>query len=152
MCELALKSDPALVSIVFYRTPTIDARLKLASELTLSILPQRTRKSGGHDEPLVATWKQIETEINDLLPVRNLIAHSPVKMNVSYPHDAPSPKERILATKVSYEITTSERERLRGRNPRQIRDEELRSHLATLRDVHARLDAFVSGPLTKALT
>jgi hypothetical protein len=33
LCGLVLKADPRHVSIIYYRTPTIDARLTLTSDL-----------------------------------------------------------------------------------------------------------------------
>lgn len=47
----ALKAPRKQAAIVYYRCPTIDARLNLTDKLIRAILPQRERKDGGHDHP-----------------------------------------------------------------------------------------------------
>jgi len=59
LCALVLKADPKHVSIVYYRTPTIDARLTLTSDLVASVLPQKKRKD---DRGKAADTKRTQLE------------------------------------------------------------------------------------------
>jgi hypothetical protein len=148
-CDLILKTNPRLVAIIFYRTPTIDTRLQLTSELLQCVLPQREKAGSGRDHPIVAQWKQFEKEIRELLPIRNLLAHSPVWMVVNSP--AVFDSVGNITSPVTMAIATSPKERLRGRDPRQISDHELLSHLETINTIRANLAQFISGLLKSAL-
>ena len=44
-------------AIIYYRTPTLNARLGLTDEIVQSVLPKRKKKSGGHYHPSVKAWK-----------------------------------------------------------------------------------------------
>src|SRR5580704_18065915 len=57
-------------AIIYYRTPGLKPRLDLTEELVKSVLPKRTKKSGGHD-PAVADFEK-------LLGTRRRIAHQPI--------------------------------------------------------------------------
>jgi hypothetical protein len=70
-----LKSDIRCASIVFYRTPSIEARLTLASDLWESRFPKL--KPGDHPHPSIKEWKKLEADIRSALPVRNRLAHHP---------------------------------------------------------------------------
>jgi hypothetical protein len=78
LCAFALQAPAKQVAIVYFRTPTLDARLELTSELMLSVLPQRARQSGGHDHSDVKRWNTLVADIKNLLPTRNMLAHAPV--------------------------------------------------------------------------
>jgi|SRR5215472_7952505 len=76
ICLRCLGCHPVKAAIVYYRTPSIDARLSLADELVQATLPRPDRKSGG-PHPDLKTWREIETEFRGLLPIRNQLAHPP---------------------------------------------------------------------------
>jgi hypothetical protein len=78
VCWKCLQSPKEVAAIVYFRTPSLDARVSLADELVKYTLPKRERKSGGHDHPSLKLWKQIERKFRDLLPTRNRIAHHPI--------------------------------------------------------------------------
>jgi hypothetical protein len=108
LCEFALQAPRKQVAIVYFRTPALDARLELTSELMLSVLPQRTRQSGGHDHPDVKRWNTLIADIKSLLPTRNMLAHAPVVEKVHV--------DISLSTLESWiKIALSEHEKLRGR-------------------------------------
>jgi hypothetical protein len=59
ICLMCLACPRDRAAIVYYRTPSIDARLHLADELVKAALPKRVRKDGGHDRPDVDHWRTI---------------------------------------------------------------------------------------------
>jgi hypothetical protein len=67
------------VAIVYYRTPSLEAGISLANEIVRSSLPPREPPNGGHVHPLVKEWDAIIKDIRELMPQRNIIAHSPVR-------------------------------------------------------------------------
>src|SRR5580692_7435435 len=67
ICEKLLKTDRTLVSVVFFRSPTISSRLDLTNELLTVRFPK--------DHPVIVQWKPIKKAMSDLLPVRNSLAH-----------------------------------------------------------------------------
>ena len=79
ICFYVLDCTYGRAAIVYYRTPTIEARIGLADELVKNLMPERGRESGGHDHPLVKEWSSIVSNLRGLLPQRNLLAHSPVE-------------------------------------------------------------------------
>src|SRR4051812_31103108 len=50
-------------AIVYYRTPSMRARLELVDELMSTALPQRGRKNGGHDHPDLVAWTRIYSQV-----------------------------------------------------------------------------------------
>jgi hypothetical protein len=153
LCTFALKAAPQQAAIVYFRTPAIDSRLKLTNELVLSILPKRAKKDGGHDHKDVVIWKKLVGDINDLLPIRNLIAHGPVVHHI-HTNVLSSDDEqngRILSSTMTVEIATSPHERLRERQgSHSVRDQHLPTHLKEIVAVWNRLRAFYAQ-LTEAL-
>jgi hypothetical protein len=79
ICHKVLGCTKRRAAIVYYRTPTIDARLSLTDELLLSLLPKKDPPIGGHDHADVRAWNDIRKSIIALLPDRNRIAHHPVQ-------------------------------------------------------------------------
>jgi hypothetical protein len=78
ICWKCLHCPKEQAAIVYYRTPSLDARVSLTDELVKYILPKPERRSGGHDHVSVKAWKQIERKFRSLLPTRNRIAHHPL--------------------------------------------------------------------------
>jgi hypothetical protein len=144
ICEHILRTERRYVSVIFYRTPTITTRLELTEELLLLALPQRKRRSGGHDHPSMREWKQIKKEIGRLLPERNALAHDPVTLKIHPPTTLPLFPGRMLSSTETLEVSTGEREKLRGQGEKRVRDSQLVQHLTEVKSVTERLSAFVS--------
>jgi hypothetical protein len=64
-------------AIVYFRTPTLDARIKLVDELVKTILPRPQRRKGGHAYPDVQQWNKLKKKLEKNLSTRNRIAHHP---------------------------------------------------------------------------
>jgi hypothetical protein len=124
ICERVLKTDRHFVSVIFFRTPSIDSRLKLTNELLEAYFAK------GH--PALREWKPIRTKIDKLLPTRNSLAHHPVKM-IIHPTDR------------SFETSTSEKERLRGKEPKRTKETELLHHLTETDAISQSLVSFISS-------
>ena len=77
LCFLASKTKEKQAAIIFYRTPNLDTRLKLVDELIRAVLPQK--RPGEHDTEIVREWAKLKIAIEKLLPVRNALAHHPLK-------------------------------------------------------------------------
>lgn len=143
ICHRILRTELKRAAIVYYRTPTIDARLSLADELVLTALPQRQRHDGGHDHPDVVRWKQIVKDIRELLPIRNILAHARVgrpKCSASFGTD--DGIEHVEATWL--EVATSSLEQLRGRPEISIIDRHLPDHFEDVKETLSNLDNFYS--------
>lgn len=143
VCHLILKADIAHVAIIFYRTPTLDSRLTLADELVRTIIPARGKKGSRHKN--LAAWDQLVKDIRALLPVRNLLAHSPLQY-VHHTEWSESEETGEIEPIESYwlEIATSYQERLRGRPARSVKDEELPNHFQKILAVLVQLSLFVT--------
>jgi hypothetical protein len=144
---------PEQCAIIFYSLPGLNQRLKLTSEIVLSLLPKPKRKSGGHDERSVQYWKDIEKRVSGLLAMRRRIAHHQVTRTTIVTNSKAPPKadavvintpekETILAS--WFEIYMSEGEALRGRGVEKVRIAmvDLRKHLQELRLVVSELEKF----------
>jgi hypothetical protein len=129
LCALVLKADPKHVSIIYYRTPTIDARLTLTSDLVASVLPQKKRKDGGHDHPDLLKWNKLVKDTKSLLKVRNQLAHASVGLQVG-------PKSWLL------QVLTGKNERLRGKEKPPVKDSELPGHYAAVQSIANRFSDF----------
>jgi hypothetical protein len=79
LCNSALGAGPECAAIIYYRTPTLDSRIDLVTELIRTKLPRRKKADGGHDHPLVTEWTTIIKDVKALLQTRNFIAHQPHK-------------------------------------------------------------------------
>jgi hypothetical protein len=139
ICAKLLKSDHNLVSVVFFRIHSIGGRRDLTDEL----LTVRFPKIGGVDPPVIQAWKDIKKEIDVILPVRNSLAHHPVKMIIS-------PGDPGTGLTHKFESSTSDKENLRGKPPRRVAEEELKPHLDQVNAITASLEQFLSGPFAQA--
>jgi hypothetical protein len=70
-----LGADSALSAIVFYKTPTLDSRVTLTTELIEARFPTLP---GEHHHQFLKEWYAIRGEIADQIVYRNLMAHHPV--------------------------------------------------------------------------
>lgn len=127
-------------AIIYYKTPSLEARFSLTDEIVRSILPKK--KPGEHDHTYVKRWdKAIKTRA-DLLAVRRRIAHHPVAANMQvFVHGAlatmPPDRMPIGGNPIErfswLELYMSDGEKLRGRD----------AHLSPLRvnDLEGHFDA-----------
>ncbi len=151
ICRLCLGCPRDRAAIVYYRTPSIDARLSLADELVKAVLPKRTRKNGGRDHPDLRHWRELEKKFRALLPTRNRIAHHPVAPRVLSWGDlgaagieAQGLEPPKLMSRTWFEVYTSQNEQLRERsaNQRPLRIDGLRSHFIATSKLMGALHQF----------
>jgi hypothetical protein len=138
ICEKLLKTERHFVSVIFFRTPTIRARVELTQELLAVRFPKVKKGSQEIDQPVLVEWKDIKTEIFQLLPERNSLAHDPVIMNIH---------SRIPT---SFETSTSPKERPRGKKIKRIEHTELTRHLHDVNAISQSLEKFISVSLAQA--
>jgi len=77
ICWNALSCPQKQAAIVFFRSPALENRLTLTSELVQAILPKT--KSGKQPHADLKLWNEIVSKFEKLRPVRNMIAHHPVE-------------------------------------------------------------------------
>lgn len=139
ICVLALKAPRKQVAIVYYKTPSLDARLTLLAELVGAIIPPR--KSGEHSSQIEKKWKNLTLRIKKLLPERNALAHFPIK-EIFVPTNNPNGPP----TKSKLSIRPHRNERLRGRkiSVEKMEPEDLPRHLAEAQELEMNLRVFLS--------
>jgi hypothetical protein len=134
VCWACLGCSKQQAAIVYYRTPTIEARRQLADELVKTVLPRKTPPSGGHDHEDVKVWNAIQKEIEELLPTRNRIAHQPMGPHMEFDSDA---------RELWFEIYMSDHEQARkDQSVAGLRKEDLQAHIMAVWLLKDRLAAF----------
>ena len=119
LCQRAMHVDKDVASVVYYRTPTIRARLELLNELVKLRLPKT--KSGTKPHRVLKMWSAIFSDTQKELETRNRLAHHPVSsqkiviMNALAEDGTQSRREFSLS-----QTTVSEDEALRGRHQDQL--------------------------------
>ena len=103
ICRACLKCPAEQVAIVYYRTPTIDARIQLLDELLSTVFPKPARISGGHRHEAIKRWEKISGKLTELLRMRNRLAHHPVAVRTTY--SVPSSTGETQAAEHSFEFT-----------------------------------------------
>jgi hypothetical protein len=151
LCWYSLGAPQQQSAIVYYKTPTLDARVTLADELIRSVFPKPERKSGGHDCVAIKEWKAIANDIRDALGQRRKIAHYPVGQVIS-PVFAKDKRPNFLsrdvvesgAYDVWWEFSESEGEKARtgSKESKTIEVSDLSAHLSVLSDLSSRLLGF----------
>jgi hypothetical protein len=139
ICAKLLKSDAALVSVVFYRTSTLRGRIELIDEL----LTVRFPKTEVKNDAVTTAWKSVKQQMTNIIPIRNSLAHHPVKMIIS-------PGDPGTGLTHKFESSTSDKENLRGKPPRRVAEEELKPHLDQVNAITASLEQFLSVPFAQA--
>jgi hypothetical protein len=134
ICARVLNTAEERAAIVYYRTPTLDTRLQLTDELVRTVLPKRTRKSGGHDHPDVIAWNDLKNDIKNELSTRSRIAHNPVSDRRFLPPPKEGELRGLLHLYSWLEIYVSDAEKLRGRHDdiQPLRVDDLSSHCTTV--------------------
>jgi hypothetical protein len=135
-------------AIVYYKTPSLDARLTLVDELVRFVLPQT--KSGDQPHADLRNWSAIKSDIAKGLGIRRRIAHQPVrsrKVTVALSSDDTLGKIELSY----YEIYVSEMEALRGKpaKPETLHINDLIEHEAGLQELTARIHTFDADVLAK---
>jgi hypothetical protein len=114
-------------AIVFYRTPTIDSRLTLTSDLVHSFFPRH--EPGEQPDPRIKRWKDLQAEIKENLPIRNHLAHHPVGPVVDI-YETPDGKGPKFEVKPASYRSASEHLRKRERSPDILGINEVEAHTA----------------------
>lgn len=137
LCHLALRTSHEVAAVVYYRTPTVDARLSLTDELLATLLPQREKRNGGHDHHSIKEWKTVRKRIKDCLAIRRSIAHHP--LSEKYIQEEYDDNSLIIVngfSKPYYEL-------LRPNSADEILDlDKLETHLRELADIKESLGRF----------
>jgi hypothetical protein len=148
----ALQSPLPPASIVYYRTPTLAARLGLTDELIKRVLPppEREKSKGGHDHPSVKEWISICNDVRDLLAIRSRLAHHRVSVRdelFSIGEDDGGFSE-LLGTRWA-EVHMSDAEILRSgkRNEGVLKLGDLKVHRADTELIRLRLFNFLKDTL-----
>src|SRR5262249_47711624 len=148
MCVNCMGTSDEIGAIVYYRTPTIDARLSLLDELVRARLPRKERRNGRHDHSDVKAWDNVRKDVMSLLKIRNRIAHHPVGAEWGAGH---SDGFGLLGLKSWLEIYVSEHEGLRGKavEMKPLKVDDLSIHCTEVQAITKRLDQFCSTVLSK---
>jgi hypothetical protein len=151
ICLASLGCTRERAAIVYYKTPSIEARLTLVDELVTTVLPKRVRRSGGHYHPDLKSWKIVRDSVRDNLPTRNRLAHHPVGPR-SATHGGFGAMEAVarglpspaLSTSTWFEVHVSQSERLRERSAElsPLRIVDLWNHLVSTNRANGALHRF----------
>jgi hypothetical protein len=137
LCKIVLDTDPKRVAIVFYRTPSTEGRILLTDNLLETLWP---KKPGEHDSPELIEWISMRQEIQKLLPVRNLLAHAPIRYGISA-----KLQTEIWHTSLGIEIATSAQEALKTGTTKVIRQADHNPNMEQhFKDVHAVWDRLLA--------
>lgn len=139
-------------AIIYYGVPGLDPRLRMVDEIVRSVLPKKTRASGGHDHPDVKRWTAIHNDCKRLLATRRRIAHQPIRAQES---PVPTTAPRIpyfldtnpavdTTLQTSFEIYVSQAEQMRGKQSKRssLKLSDLRNHLIAISGVKEHLNKF----------
>jgi hypothetical protein len=147
ICWRCLACTKEKAAIVYYCSPSIEARMNLVDELVRSTLPKKERASGGHDHPHVTLWRRIKKKFADLKGFRTRIAHQPVTMfNYMARQDDGSV---VVGGDPWFEIYMSENEAARGKRLelKPITINELHRHLQMVNQLTTDLHQFLRNTL-----
>jgi hypothetical protein len=141
LCGHVLGAKPQHVAIVYYRTPSLEGRLQLTNELLSSFFP---KNPGEHDDPIFVTWKNLKNEIQDMMPIRNELAHSPVEYDVKLQImlDRETNKSSLDTVHSRIKVNTSRDETLRSGKSNSHDVEAIKLHHRDLQNVWSRLNDF----------
>lgn len=78
MCDTCLDSRRRVVAVVFFRTPTLESKITLVSDLLDARFFPHGKRSGQHDPDEMKRWNKLEARLRKHLPLRNFIAHNPM--------------------------------------------------------------------------
>jgi hypothetical protein len=143
-------------ALVYYKTPSLNARISLIDELVRAALPPpRSGKQHHHD---LIRWKAINKKLTDLLKIRRQIAHQPIRVtyrmrsdNPAYanaPPGTPIPFEHVKLIP-SFQIFMSVDEQLRGKHDdaKPLKTDALSIHATQVTLLANEVHDFRAGPL-----
>jgi hypothetical protein len=135
ICLIALGAKQQQTAIVFYKTPTLDARLSLVGELLEAFLPI---KPPGEPDPLRKTWDNLSKRVRKYLPFRNALAHHPITEITIYDTDKDGAHKRMLSVRPGI------RQRYRGKAGKadRVDADDLPGHLEDIIDLDLKLRMF----------
>ncbi|WP_409188586.1 hypothetical protein [Bradyrhizobium sp. RDM4] len=150
ICVDALGCTQERAAIIYYRTPTVRARLDLTDELVSTVLPKH--KPGSHTPEDAKIWRALKKKLTDLTEVRRKIAHYPVNHGVAIRRkdtgeliqgSGPVPIDNVVFDN-SYWIYMSRAEGLRGRGTEQtqLKTDDLSVHCTELEIIAPKIQRF----------
>jgi hypothetical protein len=139
ICALILKANRTHVAIIYYRTPTLSARLALTDDLVRTVLPRGN--SARRRLPAAIEWERFCREIRPLLKSRNLLAHAPVGSASETEWIDEDGQEMPVHTRWLF-VGTGWPERLTGKGAEEIGHPELPTHLKDVIFLEGRLQKF----------
>src|SRR5208282_2222336 len=153
-CRICLACTTEQAAIVYYRTPTIAARIELIDELLGLVLPPKDPKRGSEHHPDTKEWSGIKQRLKGLLSIRNRLAHEPVTINIRLSTSDSDPVHRLLAEESSFAIYASRQQLTRAKSaklkPLLIND--LKEHLVAMSAIAGRLQQFYRETLPMHIT
>lgn len=75
ICAWAMRCDEEVAAVVYYRTPSLDARISLVNDLMEARFIPGGLKSGQHPPPLLKAWRGLKQRLEEK-EFRNFIAHN----------------------------------------------------------------------------
>jgi hypothetical protein len=155
-CQSVLNTSRKNAAIIYYKTPSINARISLIDELVRAALPPP--RNGEQHHPDLIRWKDINKGLTDLLKVRRQIAHQPVQVkyrirsdNPAYadaPPGTPIPFEHVQLIP-SFQLFMSVDEQLRGKSDgaKPLKTDDLSIHATQVTLLAGQIHDFRAGPL-----
>ncbi len=141
LCWTALRCRMHQAAIVYYRTPTMDSRLSLTSELIASHFPKP--KSGDHPPKELRTWAKLESTIRSELKVRGRLAHHHTGARQELLELPPETGADVFAWEI-FESYVSYAESLRGKHDERpsLKEADLIDHLRQVSEFSRQLDEY----------
>jgi len=141
VCHRVLGTVSEHTSIIYYRTPTLEARLNLANELMATIFPKP--ENGKHPDSDSLVWSKLLGEIKDAMPVRNQLAHSPTGAAIfGFMDDETGEVSEGVEIKMQSYPRSQELARPGKPAKKELRSEDLATYLPMVRHLHTRLRTF----------
>ncbi|MEA2858034.1 MAG: hypothetical protein QOC72_73 [Methylobacteriaceae bacterium] len=124
-----MQTTTQLAAHVYYKNKTLGMRVQLTGDVLEAMMTPAQFK---------AEWKPIEKLLSDLIPIRNIIVHSPVRRT----HTSDGKKPVFI-----YEIYIEPYEQMIAKNPLRSRTvlgmADLKGHESSVEELHTKLQALV---------
>jgi hypothetical protein len=141
VCAIVLGTAAEHTSIIYYRTPSLEARLNLADELMSTIFPKP--ETGKHPHFDAGIWSKLILNIKDAMPLRNQLAHSPTAAGIwGMMDDETGEISEVVEIKMQNSPHAHEMWRPNKPKKKMLLKEDLERHLTDVRSLHERLQAF----------
>lgn len=153
ICWKSLACSEERAAIVYFKSPSLEARMTLTQELVESVLPKTTTGQPIHDD--LKAWNEIVGAFNRLKQIRNRIAHHPVSSRMATTSGdfgrEPYGSKPFGSTTIDYwfENYVSPEEHLRGRHDQTLPLglDDLKKHHRSTFDLTNMLDEFLENHL-----